>query len=157
MNTVTPTSKTPAHYQDLGRPRDKLLQSLRKAESSLAIQLRTEKVGFAAFLHARRVPGVISPACRCGWRKEDPKHVIMFCPDRAQHRYRLYEAAGTNRYEQLMSTGKGLRAVARWVMSEGLLGQFLLAKEQSDWAEGRGKRGLGEDEGEDADRSSDNE
>lgn len=26
---------------------------LRKAESSLAIQLRTEKVGFAAFLHAR--------------------------------------------------------------------------------------------------------
>ncbi|MCJ1265039.1 hypothetical protein MMC22_004914 [Lobaria immixta] len=67
---------------------------------------------------------------------------------------------GTNRYEQMISTGKGLRAVARWVMSEGLLGQFLLAKEQSDWAEGRGKRGMGEDEGEDEGEdadSSDNE
>ena len=36
-----------------------------------------------------------------------------------------------------MSTGKGLQAVARWVMSEGLLSQFSLAKEQVDWVEGR--------------------
>ena len=36
-----------------------------------------------------------------------------------------------------MSTGKGLRAVARWVRSEGLLSKYLLAKEQLDWVEGR--------------------
>ena len=43
------------------------------------LKLRTEKVGFAAFLHACRVSDVISPACRCGWRKEDPKayHYIL--------------------------------------------------------------------------------
>ena len=98
---------------------------------------------------------MISPACRCGWRKEDPKHVIIFCPDRAHHRRRLYEVAGTNRYEQMMSTGKALRAIARRVMSKGLLGQFSLAKEQSDWVEGRERGGEGEDEGEGADSSDD--
>ena len=36
-----------------------------------------------------------------------------------------------------MSTGKGLRAVARWVMSEGLLLQFSLANEQIHRVEGR--------------------
>ena len=157
LNTVPSTKKTPAHNGELRRQRDKLHQRLRKAESSLAIQLRTEKVGFAAFLHARRVPGVISPACRCGWQKEDPKHVIIFCPDRAHHRRRLYEAAGTNRYERMMSTGKGLRAVTRWVMSKSLLGQFSLAKEQNDWVEGkeRGDNGENKSENEDKDKSED--
>ena len=31
LNTVTSMSKTPAHHQDLGRPQDKLYQSLRKS------------------------------------------------------------------------------------------------------------------------------
>ena len=51
--------------------------------------------------------------------------------------------------------GKGLREVARWVMSEGLLDQFSLAKEQSEWVEGRERGGEGEDEGEYADGSDD--
>ena len=42
-------------------------------------------------------------------------------------------------------------------MSEGLLGQFSLAKEQSDWVEGRERGGEGEDEGEGADSSDDEE
>lgn len=32
-----------------------------------------EKVGFAAFLHARRVPDVVSRACRCGCRLSGPQ------------------------------------------------------------------------------------
>ena len=81
-------------------------------------QPRTKKVGFTAFLHARRVPDVISPACQCGWRRQDPKHVILFCPRHAHIRRRLLEAAGTDRYLEILSTGKGLGAVARWVMDE---------------------------------------
>ena len=60
-----------------------------------------------------------------------------------------YEAAGNNRYEEMMSTGKGLRAVTRWTMSEGLPGQFSLAKDQRDRAEGRGSRD-DSDEGDDS-------
>ena len=53
------------------------------------------------------------------------------------------------------SSKGGLQAVARWVMSKGLLGQFPLAKELSDWVEGRERGGEGEDEGEGADSSDD--
>lgn len=51
-----------------------------------------------------------------------------------------------------MSTGKGLRAVARWPTSEGLLGQFSLAKEQRDWVEGKRKGSGDEDEEEGLER-----
>ena len=146
MNTVSSTKKTPAHNEELGQQQDKLHQGLCKAESFLAIQLRMEKVGFAVFFHACRVPGVISLACRCGWQKENPKHVIIFCPDQVHHRCRLYKAAGTNQYEQMMSMGKGLQAVARWVISKSLLGQFSLAKKQSNWVEGKEKKGNSKNE-----------
>lgn len=62
------TRKAPAHNRELGRPRDRVHQGLRKAESSIVIQLRSEKRGFAVFLRARRAPDVVSPACQCGWR-----------------------------------------------------------------------------------------
>lgn len=121
---------------------------LRKAESSLAIQLRTEKIGFAAFLHTCRVPDIVSLACQCGWRREDPIHVIIFCPNRGRSRRDLYEAAGTSRYKEIMSTGKGLRAVTRWVMDKKILLQFSLAKEQIDRIE-KGPN-IGNDDGNDA-------
>ena len=65
-----------------------------------------------------------SPACQCGWRRQDPKHIIIFCPNDARNCRRSYEAAGTDRYQETMSTGNGFWAVARWVMSEGLFSQF---------------------------------
>lgn len=40
-----------------------------------------------------------------------------------------------NRYQQILDTEKGLQAVARWVMSEGLLGQISLAKKQMNRVE----------------------
>lgn len=58
LDTVISAKRTPAHGQELGRQRDKL--------HKMAIQLRAKKAGFAAFLHARRVPDVVSPACHCG-------------------------------------------------------------------------------------------
>ena len=45
------------------------------------------------------------------------------------------------------------RAVARWDMSEGLLGQLSLAKEQSGWVKGRVRGGEGLDASENADSS----
>ena len=94
---------------------------------------------FAALLHARRVPDVVSPACQFGWRRHDPKHVVIFCPDRARDHQKLYKTAGTDKYQEILSTGKRLRAVAQWVVSECLLSRTSLAREQSDWVEGNGK------------------
>jgi hypothetical protein len=44
----------------------KLHEGLRKAESSLAIQLRMGTNGLDAFLFQARVPSVTSPLCSCG-------------------------------------------------------------------------------------------
>ena len=55
LDTVPALRNTPAHEPELST-RKKLHQGLRKAESSLAVQLRTEKIRFAAFLYGRRVP-----------------------------------------------------------------------------------------------------
>lgn len=63
----------------------------------------------------------------------------MFCPNHSHNRRRLFQAAGTDRYQKILSTGKGIRAVARWIMSEGLVLRFSLAKEQIDRAEGRAR------------------
>ena len=130
LSIVPPAKRMPAHDGGLGQQRDKLPQGVWKTESSLATQLRTETIGFAAFFHIRRVPGLISPACQCGRRRQDLRHVIIFCPNQAFKRRRLYEKTETQRYQETLSTEKCLRAIARWVMKEGLLGQFWLAREQ---------------------------
>ena len=40
------------------------------------------------------------------------------------HFRKLHAEAETDRYQKIMSTAKGLWAVARWVISEGLLALF---------------------------------
>ena len=141
QDSIPEVLKTPAQEGDL-KHRRKLHIGLRKAESSLAKQLRTEKVGFAAFLYTHRVSGALSPACQCGWRRQDPKHIIVFCPKHTiATRNKMYEEAGTRQYLEIRSTREGLRAVARWMMREDLLHQFSLAKEQIDRAERRATEG----------------
>ena len=52
--------------------------------------------------------------------------------------FHFQSLAGTQSYRDLLLTKKELRAVARWVMGEDLLHQFLFAKGHTEWAE-RGK------------------
>ena len=73
LDTVPRSKRTPAHDEILGSQRDKLHQDLRKAESSLAIQLRTGKIGFGALLHARRVPDIISPGLSMWMAASEPQ------------------------------------------------------------------------------------
>ena len=156
LNTVPSTKKTSAHKRKLRQQQNMLYQDLRKAESSLAVQLCIEKVEFAAFLHICRVPEMVSPACQCEWHCQNPKHIIIFCSNHALNHCSLYEAAGTDRYWEIMSTRKNPQTVACWVMSKSLLLQFLLAKEQVDWVENRAVNesssvgdGVGDSENED--------
>ena len=61
--------------------------------------------------------------------------MIIFCPDHTLIRNRLFEKVGTQWYSEMLSTRKDLKAVARWAMTEGLLHQFSLTKEQIDQTE----------------------
>ena len=122
--------RSPAQRGDLWSNRSSLHEGLAKAESSALTQLRTEKIGLAHFLHICRVPGVLSPACECGWRKQDVRHVLLFCPRLENKRQTLLEKSGTADLREMLTTPRGAKAAARWLISIGLLEQFSLAREQ---------------------------
>ena len=115
-----------AQAAPLDRKRLKVQSLLKKAESALATQIRTGKIGLADFLHKRRVPGVTSPACSCGWHRQTPEHVIMFCR-LISGRNAMLREAGTNSYQALTESPKTLKTLTAWLMKLGMLTQFPLA------------------------------
>jgi hypothetical protein len=90
---------------------------LRKAESLLAMQLRTRKNGLDAFLFQARVPSVPSPLCSCGGVQQMAKHVLIFCPRYAGARPELRDKQGhLPDFSRLLGTADGLRKTTKWVM-----------------------------------------
>jgi hypothetical protein len=63
---------------DLDKKVLKLHSTLRKAESSVLVQVRTACMGLAKYLYSRHVPGVPSAQCRCGGGEEAPRHMALF-------------------------------------------------------------------------------
>ena len=104
----------------LSKKRLKIYTLLEKAESAVTTQIRTGNISLADFLYQRRVPAVTSPACPCGWHRQTPEHVIMFCR-LIDNREQMFRAAGTNNYQQLSETVKTLKILTAWLMKTGLL------------------------------------
>ena len=102
---------------------------LRKAESSIAVQMRTGKIGLNDFLSKIGVPG-INPACGCGWIKQDIKHILLFCPDLRDIRPNLLTESGTSDFNRILTIVQGIRAAARWMIRTGWFNSFELAREQ---------------------------
>ncbi len=108
----------------------KLHKGLRKAESSLAIQLRTGTNGLDAFLYQARVPSVSSPLCSCRRWRQTAKHVLIFCPKHTGARHELRDKqGGLPDSSKLLGTAEGLRKTTKWVMQKEILGQFRGAKD----------------------------
>ncbi len=102
----------------------KLHEGLRKAESSLGIQLRTGTNGLDTFLFQARVPSVPSPLCSCGRGRQTARHVLIFCPKHAGARHELRDEQGhLPDFSKLLSTAAGLRKSTKWVMQIGIWGQ----------------------------------
>ena len=81
-------------------------------------------------LYTCRVPGIETTSCECGWRKQDAKHILLFCPLFQESRQHLVRSSGTNDFRKMMKTPKGAKASTQWLIQTGLLGQFSLAQEQ---------------------------
>lgn len=87
-----------------------------------------KKGGVAACRHCRRVPDTVSSAYQCGWRRQDANTSSCFIqamPTTVAEYMKLQAGIDARK---ILSSGKGLRAVASWVMSEGLLARFSQAK-----------------------------
>jgi len=100
-----------------------------RPQSTMATLIRTEHIGLGAYLTKRRVPGA-TPKCCCGYRAQTVKHILIFCPKRQQARARLFREAGTSNWKDLAKTKRGLKAAAKWMINEGILDQFSLARDE---------------------------
>lgn len=121
--------RPPALQEGLTKERLHRFDGLAKAESSLAVQIRSEKIGLRGFLHACRVPGYESPACSCRWGWQNAKHILMHCQEYAEHRQFQAGTAQLNDYRTMVNTRSGLRLLTRQLMLTGLLNQYRLASE----------------------------
>lgn len=106
-----------------------LHSELTKPQSTLLTLLRTEHISLEDFLSRRKVPGHPSLACPCGWHRQTPKHILIFCPHFQEGRAQMLQLAETTDYHTLLSTKKGVQAVTKWFLRLGLLNQFSLARE----------------------------
>ena len=112
-----------------------LYRGLRKAESSLLCQLRTEKVGLRAFLSRRMVPGFEDPNCQyCFFSEETVYHVICECALLATARATLSAAIGEEvafwserRLREALSTPIASRLILRWFLRTDRLPEYRLA------------------------------
>ena len=119
-------------WDQIKRPPDpailQLHTSLRKAESSVLIHLRTGRIGLGYFLRKVRVPGYESDQCRCGTGQETPRHVLLYCLDEEEHRELLRGAQGQHLdFRKLLDTVKGAQAASRWMIKSGRIAQYQLA------------------------------
>jgi hypothetical protein len=125
LATIPPgTVKAPAQLLTTSY-KPKIHFHVNKATSSLITQIRTEKIGLNAFLADRHVPDKRA-TCTCGRCRQTAKHILYFCPEFADRRESLFEAAGTRDYSKIVATARGAKAAAIWLQHTGLLPQFSL-------------------------------
>jgi hypothetical protein len=92
---------------------------------SLAVELRTGRNAFNAFLYQAHESSVLYPLCSCEFGHQSAKHIIIHCRNSSAARYALRDNQGRlPDYKQLVTTPIGLKKVTRWVIEKGLLGQY---------------------------------
>ena len=107
-----------------------LHKDLRRAESSVLIQARTECIGLNQFLYTRRVPGVDSPHCSCNVTPETTRHLVQYC-SMYSNRETLYLSGTGQRqidYRRLIGCPEGAKALVKWIIGTGRLGQYSIAQ-----------------------------
>jgi hypothetical protein len=92
-------------------------------------QIRTGRIGLAAFLNKAQVPEFPSPECQCGQGNETATHVIVHCPRFAEIRRSLINR-GSNMVDlrALVTKAEGIKRLARWFLRLRILPQFLFAE-----------------------------
>lgn len=100
---------------------------LRKATSSILIQIRTERVALGHYLW--RINKRPNPYCGCGLSGQTVKHVIIECPLYADERdlmwTRIKGFRRTTDLRILLGEKKAAVAIAQFVHDTGMLAQFL--------------------------------
>ncbi|KUM55612.1 hypothetical protein ACN42_g11637 [Penicillium freii] len=103
-------------------------KGLRKATTSVLIQLRTGIIGLAEYLC--KIKKTDSPRCKCDLGNQSVRHVLLECPLleelRAEMVEELFEAGVSTMLgeEEMLREAKAAPIVAKFMIATGLLGQF---------------------------------
>ena len=123
--------------QKSGKPTRKLIprpsrsifqywSGLRKATSSILIQLRTERIGLAQYLW--RINKRDNPQCSCGLSGQSVRHILLVCPlyadERALMWTRIKGFRRTTDLQVLLGEKKAAVAITQFIHDTGILPQF---------------------------------
>ena len=111
------------------------------------MQIRSEHIGLKSYLHRRKVPGVDSPNCPCGYHSQNVKHAIMACPQWAKGRAEVWRKSKSRSFEEMMKNPEDLARITQWILDQGWLEQFRLLgeveRQVTEREEKRMRRGIG--------------
>jgi hypothetical protein len=111
---------------DITVKRLKLHEKLTKFESSLATQIRTNRIELIDYLFSRKVSKVISSTCFCDWIRQNVKHIVLQCLDHSQKRNNMLRENDTTNFRRFMIIVKNVKTMINWFMKTSLLKQFSL-------------------------------
>jgi len=137
------SSKHPPTWWAQGRndkARHRLHKGLSRPESTISTLLRTEHIGLKAYLYRRKVPGITSGACECGELQQTGKHILLFCPRTAKGRQEMFQKIGSTAYRDILTSTRGMKIAARYILQTGILEQFRLIQEQEERQKARERR-----------------
>ncbi len=106
----------------------KMRDDFQKAESTLAMHIRIERIDLNAYLHFRNVFDMNSLRCDCEWSHQTTKHVFMRCLNWSHLRSRMLQDADFLNYQIIIIIMKSLKAVAKMMMKTKLLKQFKVTR-----------------------------
>ena len=92
-----------------------LQRNLKRAQSSIAMQIRTELMELNLYLYRRKVPGVYSPSCPCGYQPQNPKRMIMSCLRWSNGREEIRKEANDRSYEAMLNNLGDIKRIIQWI------------------------------------------
>lgn len=103
----------------------KYWKGLRKASSSVMIQLRTGRISLNQYL--TRINVRDDAECECGLSNQTPLHVVLECPRFVSQRRDMWQQMDqmrTSDFKALLTDPRAAPAIAHFMIKTGLLTQF---------------------------------
>ena len=103
----------------------KVHMRLKKHESTLLTQFRTNKINFNVFLYEIKIPDILNTNCDCSRSKNmTVEHVLLNCPKWSTERGELIHPLRTNDIKEILTSKKRTKTVIRMVQRTKILDQF---------------------------------
>jgi hypothetical protein len=116
-----------ATYKYIQKPTHRVLRlhhGLKKWQSALLIQMRTEKIGLRDHLWKRKVPEFDNPGCDCGEGRQTVSHILLRCRKYRDLRRREFDIQGRMDMRAILNESKSATKAIRFMEQTHLLGQF---------------------------------